>query len=130
MYGPTPPSGRRYSERRRGKDWITRCIEILSGVSWVAIIAIIVSVGFATPQGGGGEWALTRMLGMTVMTRTNYYYYDVARYLSLATFLLCLFGFVFNMLRRRRKTDRFRKPLIVFGAISLVSFVYWTIQLS
>ncbi len=125
-----PPAGERvWVERRRGKDWITRGIEILSGVSWIAIIAIFVSVGFATPQGGGGSWALSNMLGQTVVSTPNYYYYGVARYLSLATFLLCLFGFVFNIFRHKRKTDRYRKSLIIFGAVSLISFIYWTIRL-
>ncbi len=126
----TPPvEQRRYVERRRGKDWITRGIEILSGVSWVAIISIMVSVGFATPQGGGGAWALTKLLGETVVATPNYYYYGIARYLSLATFVLCLFGFVFNLFRHKRKTDRYRKSLIIFGAVSLASFIYWTIRL-
>ncbi len=124
-----PANERRYVERRRGKDWITRGIEILSGASWIAIIAIFVSVGFATPQGGGGRWALTNLLGQTVVSSPNYYYYEIARYLSLATFLLCLFGFVFNLFRHKRKTDRYRKSLIIFGLVSVVSFIYWTIRL-
>ena len=124
-----PTIERVYVERRRGKDWITKGIEILSGVSWVAIIAIFVSVGFAKPQGGGGSWALTNMLGQIVVSTPNYFYYRLARYLSLATFLLCLFGFVFNIFRHKRKTDRYRKSLIIFGVVSLISFVYWTIRL-
>lgn len=40
-------------------------------------------------------------------------------------FAVCTMGFIFNMARHRRKTDRFNKSIIIMGLLSLAGILWY-----
>lgn len=130
MNGPYERRGnsgeRRFVERRRSKDWVSKGISLFAILAWITTLVVFVCVGFAQPP---GENFITRVLSLQPSTNPNWRYLEISQYALLVTFLLCLFGLIFNIFRHKRKTDKFNKSIIILGLISLAGFVYITLLL-
>lgn len=40
-------------------------------------------------------------------------------------FAVCTIGFIFNLARHKRKTDRFNKSILILGALSLAGILWY-----
>ncbi|MDL2225861.1 hypothetical protein LJC20_06705 [Eubacteriales bacterium OttesenSCG-928-M02] len=109
---------RQFVERRRQRDWVTKAVPIFSVVGWVSAICTLLMLESARPK---SEDLFSRMIGSPVRSYWNTTLLWVALGLLTLVFFACLFGFLFNAFRHKRKTDRFNKSIIILGIISLVS---------
>jgi uncharacterized membrane protein len=74
----------------------------------------------------GKENFITRVLGISVPRTWDSQLLWLSLIMLLACFVFCAVGIIFNLLRHRRKTDRFSKPLILLccaSAIGIVAFL-------
>jgi len=110
----------RFQERRRKADWITKMAAILSFISWVVVFMVWVFLDQASPERGTifNSW-----FGVAVRDHWDETFFPLVFGLLLASLSLCIIALIFNKLRKRRKTDRYRKSIIIIGAITIVGII-------
>ena len=115
-----PVKQNQYVERRRKKDWVVRCVSLTAVIGWLFALVALIYANRAKPAYVG---YLTRVFRVDVVQ-----YWDVAMLnmsfrALLISFVTCLIGLLFNMTRKRRKSDRFNVAIISLGVISLIAIV-------
>lgn len=120
-----PQQQRRFVERRRKPDWVTRAIPLLSIIGWFIAAAALFMIDRARPRTSENFFTRLSSSGAfsTVDTRLLY----VAFISLIMTFVLCLTGFIFNMTRHKRKSDKYNPSIIILGALSLVAIAAFLI---
>jgi hypothetical protein len=115
------------AERRREKDWMTKAVSVFSLIGWGFAIAMVMLFSEAGPE---KENFITRILGVEVPHVWNRHLLRVSLILLTLSFVFCAVGFIFNLLRHNRETDRFNKPMIFLGIVSAVGIVLFLIKFS
>lgn len=118
------PEGRTFVERRKKRDWVSRAVPIISGVGWAAAFFTLMFLEKATPQQAD---LFTRLFNIPLQSAWNTQMLAISLATLILVFLVCAAGFVFNILRHRRKEDKYNKSIIILGCISLVSIVVFLI---
>jgi hypothetical protein len=102
--------------RRRGPDAMTRMITFFSIGSWLLIFLALLIYQLVHPL--GSSYSTVRL------TLTNFSAGLVlAKVLLALNVLLCIWGMVMNLMRNKRKSDRFRLSLVISAVISLGGFI-------
>jgi cytochrome bd-type quinol oxidase subunit 2 len=96
---------------------MTKAISIFTGAGWMLAVFMLLLFSKAQP---GTENFITRVLNVSVNTNWNSRFLWLSLYSLIAAFVLCLAGILFNIMRSRRKSDRFNKPLIFLSIMSAV----------
>jgi len=120
-----------FQDRRKKADWIVKMATILSLVAWAVAIAVWAVLDAASPE-REVSWftSIGRMRGVDIAVRD---YWDtsllpVAFGLLLAALAICILAFMFNKLRMRRKTDKYRKSIIIIGSITIIGVVLFLVR--
>lgn len=131
-HDPSAPRERRRNhdpsvprERRKKTDWVTRMATILSMLSWAAAIVVILVLDRAKPE---REHIFTRMFGVSVRDYWDSAILPIAFTLLIISLGICIFAFFFNMLRMKRRTDKFKKSIIIIGVITILGIVFFVMQ--
>jgi hypothetical protein len=111
---------RNYVNKRRRKDWVSQAISIFTGGGWGLAVATALVFSKAQPE---TENFFTRVFGQQIFGYWNERYLWFAFFGLVMSFIFCLFGIIFTMMRHRRKTDRFNKPLIFMSAITMIGIL-------
>ena len=115
-----------FQERRRKADWVVRMATILSLIAWAVAIAVWVVLDRASPEKEVAWFtSIARVRGTEVEIRD---YWDsnllpLAFGLLLAALAICILAFLFNKARMRRKTDKYRKSIIIIGTITIIGII-------
>ncbi|MDR0273568.1 MAG: hypothetical protein LBI27_09665 [Clostridiales bacterium] len=122
------PAGRdrnSFQERRRQSDWVVNAASILSLIAWLVAITAVIVIDTAAP-----EWMNFNVRGLssTAGTEWNATLLWSAFILLILSVCSCITAFIFNMMRMRRKTDKYRKSILIIGAATLVGLVYFTLR--
>ena len=117
-----------FRNRRRQTDWVVNAAAVLSVLAWVFAFVVLLILDIASDRVAlpgvqaalGGEarttnWniVLLRQIGLIVLV---------------FSFLCSVAAFMFNMMRMRRKTDKYRKSVIIMGLITLTGIVFYVIR--
>ena len=121
-----------YLERRKKSDWIVKMATILSLISWAFAIAVWAVLEAASPE-RNYEFItsfFSSRLDAQIQIRS---YWDttllpIAFLLLVASFAICLAGFIFNKMRMRRKTDKYRKSIIIIGIITILGIAVFLVR--
>ena len=117
-----------FKNRRRQADWVVNAAAALSVVAWfVAFLVLLVLDIVSDRQAMPG---LNVMLGGDART-TNWnipLMLRIGLILLVVSFLCSVAAFMFNMMRMRRKTDKYRKSVIIMGLITLAGIVFYVIN--
>ena len=112
-------------ERRRRKDWVSKSIGIISGIGWVLSIVSLLLLETASPDKSN---FFSRFLGAPVRGSWNSTVLMIS-FVSLVTvFAACALGMVFNILRHRRKSDRFNRSIIILGIASIIGIALFLVR--
>jgi len=117
-----PRDSSSFSERRKKADWVVKMATILSVLSWLVATAVIFVLDRASPE---KEHMFSRMFGVSVREFWETPLLNVALVLLIISLAICIFAFVFNMLRMRRKTDKYKKSIIIIGVITIIGIVFF-----
>ena len=120
-----PGQPRKFVERRKKQDWVVRAVTVIAAFGWLCAIVALLLIERASPA---QENFITRYLNAPVVSFWNTTLLRWAFVATLASFLVSVIGFVFNVSRHRRKTDRFNKLLIAIGISSTVIFAVYLIS--
>jgi hypothetical protein len=107
--------------RRRGPDTMTKAIGIFAGISWLLVLIVFILNTYAKPR---VATLFDKRYGVSInqnMDTTLLMYANIALALVVA---VCFTGIMINMIRHKRKSDRFSKSLIFFGLGSLIWLIY------
>ena len=112
-----------FIERRRGPDVVVKAVWWIVGISWALIITAIVFIDQAKPD---SETFFDRLLEVSVRKYWEEDLVQYAFYVLLLNLSVCIFGFVLNALRQKRKTDKISKSIIVLAVVTLSGILwYW-----
>ena len=122
-----------FRNRRKQADWVVNAAAVLSVLAWVVAFAVVLVLDIASDNvqmeglqawlaggsgaagGSGGGWniVLLRQIGLILLV---------------VSFLCSVAAFIFNMMRMRRKTDKYRKSVIIMGLITLTGIVFYVMR--
>ncbi len=107
--------------RRLGPDTIMNIISGISIVSWIIIGATFIMVAISNPTSSGMSASRPGLKGAGAWASGAIY--------ALLVFLLILSisGFLFNMLRMKRKSDKMRLTPIFSGILSAIALILMSI---
>lgn len=127
-----PAGGSDFQNRRKKADWIVKMATILSLVSWTVMIAVWAVLEAASPDKERQFISSAIRKHLDVQTYFRNYWdgtlLSVGFLLLVASLVVCLVAFFFNKLRMRRKTDKYRKSIIVIGIITIIGIVAFLIR--
>ena len=112
----------RFTERRKGPDAVVRAVWWTAGISWLLFIAALIFVETARPE---IETFFDRQFDISIR---DYWNENALLYIFIIlvlNFAVCVIGFIFNMARHRRKTDRFNKSILILGTLSLAGILWY-----
>ena len=111
-----------FTERRRGPDVVVKAVWWIVGISWALFITAITFTDLAKPK---NETFFDRFFDVSVR---GYWDEDLLRYsfyIVLMNLVVCIIGFVLNILRQRRKTDKISKSIIILSVITLSGILWY-----
>jgi len=110
--------------RRKGPDAVIKAVWWIVGISWLLIITALLIASEAQPK---FETFFDRMVKIPVRNYVDRNLLQNAFYVLLLNLLVCITGFVLNLLRHKRKTDRISKSIIVLGVITLAGILWYLV---
>ena len=114
-----------FTERRRGPDVVVKAVWWTVGVSWVLIVTALMFTGQAQPK---SETFFDRLLKVSVRNYWDENLLRYAFYVLLLNLAACIIGFVLNILRQKRKTDRISKSIIILSIVTLSGILWYMIR--
>ena len=121
-----------FEERRRKADWVTKMATILSIVAWMIMIAVWVVIEFASPDTEmrfiSSIFEAHHGTAASIRARWNYTLVYAAYILFIVSIAICGVAFVFDKLRKRRKTDKYKKSIFVIAGITIIAFVFFLLR--
>ena len=115
-----------FEERRRKADWLVSAAAILSVFAWVAAFIVWIVLYVASPP---DDYIFNSLLEEGAIGRS----WDeglliLAFTLLILSLIACFVAFLFNKLRMRRKTDKYRVSVFIIGGITIIGIVLFLIN--
>ena len=112
-------------DRRKKADWVVRSVSILSVLGWLSAVVTLFFIGKAEPSGVN---LYTKLLQAEVITAWDVGMLRLACVFLLFSIVTCAAGMIANVTRKRRKTDRYNKSVIILGVLSIVGFIVFLVN--
>lgn len=122
-----PPKSKFFFDRRRKTDWITRSIQIIGIAGWILAAGTLLFIDRAKP---GTDDFFTTLFHGSVSYSWDEQLLRYSFFIFVGIFVLCLLGMIFNMLRHRRKSDKYNKSIIILGLMSFAGIIYFFLAFS
>ena len=119
---------RQWVERSRKPDWVLRSVTVVTLIGWITSVAALALYYLGAPKesrpwnvkpgqeiGGGIIPANIDLLRGTFIA-------------ILVSCVVCAVGFVLNVTRHKRKTDKFNRLLITLSGVSLLLLIVFLIN--
>ena len=113
----------KFRERRRRADGLVKGAIIMSFVSWGVLFAVWIVLYFAGVVGNYGNTPINIITDSPANQRITYTLLPIAYAMLLLAIASCLIAFLFNRMRMRRKTDRYRKSIFITGGITILALI-------
>ena len=113
-------------DRRSGPDTLTKSIRWVAVAGWLFLLASLIFIDLAKPE---FVTFFDRHFEIAEGMRTTWNM-SLARiifYLMVGGFFFGAYGFIVNITRSRRKTDRYRLNLLTLSIVSLFGAIYYLI---
>ena len=114
-----------FVERRRKTDWVTYMASILSFISWLVAFAVLIVLDQAQPE---KDNIFTTWFGVEVRKVWDTSLLPIAFLVLVVSLCFCIFAFIFNILWKKRKTDKYKKSIIISGAVTLVGIIFFVVR--
>ena len=121
LRGEISDSAKEFNERRKKSDWLVKASIYMSASAWVVLFAVWCIMYMAAEyQPGIFNIFLQVDVPRNPLTQTLL---PIAFTLLLFSLAICILAFLFNRLRMRRKTDRYRKSIFIVGGITIIALI-------
>lgn len=111
-------------DRRRGPDTLTKWVKYSGIISWILIAAALFITLTAKP---GFVSYMDESFHVKLLSVWNTNLMQYAFILLVLLFFFCMISIIINLMRYKRKNDRFNKTLILNAAASLIGIVLYLI---
>lgn len=108
--------------RRRGPDTMVKMITYFSILTWFIIGTVIIVYTMVNPAGTSGFMKRGSVFG-------GGFALTGAKLLLFINLVICVIGMFVNMMRNKRRSDKFRISLIISTLCSLVGFILFMTML-
>ena len=114
-------------KRRRKPDWVLRTVTVVTLVGWVTAMVALALYYMGTPKDNSAGNAASVMnpnigtSGVVGSSSSNLLWWTFIA--VLVSCIVCILGFILNFTRKRRKTDKFNRLLIILSVVSIVFMV-------
>lgn len=109
-------------DRRRGPDALVKWVKYSGIVSWVLIAVILFITLIAKPN---YESYMNDSFHIRLQDAWDVQMIQFAFLLLVLLFFFCMISIVINLLRYRRKSDRFNKTLILNAVAALIGIILY-----
>jgi hypothetical protein len=120
-----PVEKRRVNERRKGPDLLIKWVKWTAVIGWLFIIMIVFVVVEAKPP---FETLFDRKLKIKLRDTWDMDLLRYSLYMMILLLVLCIIAFVNNLLRHKRKTDRFSVSVFLLGIASIVGIIIYLVK--
>ena len=114
-----------FKNRRKKADWVTKAASILSVIAWIIVIVMLLLLDRAQPQSAD---FFTHVFRSTVHSSWNSSLLRTSFIMLVSAFFICALAMILNILRHRRKTDKYKKSIIILGVLSLIGLILFMIR--
>jgi len=114
--------GEHMQDRRKGPDALTKWVKYSGIISWILIAATLFITLIAKP---GFESYMDESFHIKLQKDWNASLMRYAFVLLILLFFFCMVSIIINLMRSRRKSDRFNKTLILNAASSLAGIILY-----
>ena len=116
---------RQWVERSRKPDWVLRSVTVIALIGWIIAMAALALYYLGTPKNSsiGDVINLIRPIGDRVTNPPNPGLLLWTFIAVVASCVACAIGFILNITRHKRKTDKFNKLLITLSAVSVIFLI-------
>ena len=112
--------------RRRQADWVVKSAAALSVVAWVMAFFVMLLIDVASPD--RTDFFTNFFGGADIRMHWEARFLWLGFILLILSFLCCVFAFIFNMMRMRRKTDKIRKSVLIMGIMSFIAIIIYLLR--
>ena len=112
-------------DRRRQVDWVVKTAATLSVIAWLVAFTVLILLDFASPDRVD---FFSNVWGGDLRAYWDGRLLIISFVMLLVSFICCVIAFLFNMMRMRRKTDKYRKSVFIMGSVSLVAIIVFIIR--
>ncbi len=106
--------------RRRGPDFVIKCINFTALVCWILIFFIFVMVSMSKPPAGS-------YMGKSLGKNWDMEVLQYGFYLMFPLMIMGVVGLIINATRHQRKTDTFNKSLIISLVLSIFGIIIYIV---
>lgn len=114
-----------FIERRRGPDAVVKAVWWTVGISWLLFILAVIFFETARPE---TETFFDRQFNVSIR---DYWDENALLYVFIVLVLdlsVCIMGFIFNMARHKRKTDKISKSILILGIAALGGILWYLLR--
>lgn len=111
-----------FTDRRRGPDVVVKAVWWTVGISWVLIFITLMVTDKAQPI---SKTLFDRLLAVSVRDYWDENLLQYAFFILLMNLVACIIGFILNMMRQKRKTDKISKSILVISAVTLAGIIWY-----
>ncbi len=114
-----------YTERRKGPDSVVKAVWWTAGISWLLFIAAVIFFETARPE---AETFFDRQFDISIRDYWNENALQYVFFILVLNLAVCVIGFIFNMTRHKRKTDKISKSILILGTITFAGILWYLLR--
>ena len=116
---------RAFTERRKGPDAVVKAVWWTAGISWLLFIAAIIFVETARPE---TETFFDRQFDISIRDYWNENALQYVFFILVMNLAVCAIGFMLNMMRHKRKTDKISKSILILGTMTFAGILWYLLR--
>ena len=118
----------RIRERRRQSDALIRAAILMSALAWVVLFAVWIVMYFAGIVGEYGNTPINIITDSPAQHEYSLRLIPIAFTLLLISLVICIAAFIFNRLRMRRSTDRYRISIFIVAGVTIIALIVFILN--
>ncbi len=111
-----------FIERRKGPDAVVKAVWWTAGISWLLFIIAVIFFETARPE---TETFFDRQFNVSIRDYWNENVLQYVFFILVLNLAVCIIGFIFNMARHKRKTDKISKSILILGIMAFAGILWY-----
>jgi hypothetical protein len=116
---------RTFVERRKGPDAVVKAVWWSTGICWALFVAALIFFDTARPE---SSTFFDRQFDIAVRDYWNENALQYSFFIMILNLAVCIAGFILNMARHRRKTDKISKSILILGTVTLTGIIWYLLR--
>ncbi len=114
-----------FTERRKGPDAVVKAVWWTAGISWLLFITAVIFFETARPE---TETFFDCQFNVSIRDYWNENALQYVFFILVMNLAVCIIGFIFNMARHKRKTDKISKSILILGIMAFAGILWYLLR--